>query len=98
MRGALALVFLVAGLSGCGSDILDDKSDLIVVNESPCDVTVIVDGRELFRVEAGSDRAFSDIGYGRHVIEAVNYRGDVILRKVVDLAPAEDFYFVISDC
>ncbi len=95
-RGLLAAVMVL--LVGCGSDILDDKSDLIVVNESPCDVTVFVDGQEVFSVEAGSDRAFSDIGYGRHVIEAVNYRGEVVVRRVVDLAPAEDFYLVVNNC
>lgn len=95
-RGLLVAVMVL--LVGCGSDILDDKSDLIVVNESPCDVTVFVDGQEVFSVEAGSDRAFSDIGYGRHVIEAVNYRGEVVVRKVVDLAPAEDFYLVVNNC
>lgn len=94
--GLLAAVMVL--LVGCGSDILDDKSDLIVVNESPCDVTVFVDGQEVLSVEAGSDRAFSDIGYGRHVIEAVNYRGEVVVRKVVDLAPAEDFYLVVNNC
>lgn len=88
------MVFLV----GCGSDILDDKSDLIVVNEGPCDVTVLVDGQEILTVEAGADRVYSHIGYGRHVIEAVNTRGEVLVRKVVDLAPAEDFYFVVNDC
>lgn len=98
MRGVLALFLGAVLLSGCGSDILDDKNDLIVVNESPCDVTVFVDGRELLQVEAGADRAFSDIGYGRHVIEAVNHRGEVVTRKVVELAPGEDFYFVIGDC
>lgn len=95
-RGLLAAVMVL--LVGCGSDILDDKSDLIVVNESPCDVTVFVDGHEVLSVEAGSDRAFSDIGYGRHVIEAVNYQGEVVVRKVVDLAPAEDFYLVVNNC
>ncbi|BCW92194.1 MAG: hypothetical protein KatS3mg007_0088 [Thermoanaerobaculum sp.] len=94
--GLLAAVMVL--LVGCGSDILDDKSDLIVVNESPCDVTVFVDGQEVLSVEAGSDRAFSDIGYGRHVIEAVNYRGEVVVRRVVDLAPAEDFYLVVNNC
>lgn len=95
-RGLLAAVMVL--LVGCGSDILDDKGDLIVVNESPCDVTVFVDGQEVLSVEAGSDRAFSDIGYGRHVIEAVNYRGEVVVRKVFDLAPAEDFYLVVNNC
>lgn len=98
MKGGILLVGVVVLLTSCGSDILDDKNDLIVVNESPCDVTVFVDGRELLQVEAGSDRAFSDIGYGRHVIEAVNHRGEVVSRKVVDLAPAEDFYLVVGNC
>lgn len=98
MRSSAALLLAVLLLASCGSDLLDDKSDLIVVNEGPCDVTVLVDGQEILTVEAGSDRAFSDIGYGRHVIEAVNTRGEVVERKVVDLAPAEDFYFVVNDC
>lgn len=98
MRSLAALLVGVVLLGSCGSDLLDDKSDLIVVNEGPCDVTVLVDGQEVLTVEAGSDRAYSDIGYGRHVIEAVNSQGEVVVRKVVDLAPAEDFYFVVNDC
>ncbi len=98
MRNLGAFLVAVLFLASCGSDLLDDKSDLIAINEGPCDVTVLVDGQEIFTVEAGSDRAYSDIGYGRHVIEAVNTRGEVVVRKVVDLAPAEDFYLVINDC
>lgn len=98
MRSFAALLVAAVLLASCGSDLLDDKSDLIVVNEGPCDMTVLVDGQEIFTVEAGSDRAYSDIGYGRHVIEAVNTRGEVVVRQVVDLAPAEDFYLVVSDC
>lgn len=98
MRRFAPLLVGVALLASCWSDLVDDKSDLIVVNEGPCDVTVLVDGQEIFTVEAGSDRVYSNIGYGRHVIEAVNSQGDVVVRKVVDLAPAEDFYFVVNDC
>jgi|YNPBryantNP2012_1023418.scaffolds.fasta_scaffold00353_11 hypothetical protein len=90
--GALAL------LASCGQELADDTNDLIVVNEGPCDLTVYVDGREAFEVEAGGDAALADIGYGRHVFEVTNRQGEVVERKVVELAPAEDFYLVLDHC
>lgn len=98
MARPLALLAAVLLLAGCGADVADNQSDLIVVNEGPCDVTVYLDGQELFTVEAGSDRAATDIGYGRHVVEATDSRGELLVRKVVELAPAEDYYFVVNDC
>ncbi|MCX7895933.1 MAG: hypothetical protein N2447_08290 [Thermoanaerobaculum sp.] len=98
MKAPGLLLVVVVLMAGCGSEILDDQNDLIVLNESPCDITVYVDGREVFTLAAGSDRALSDIGDGPHVFEAVNTRGELVERKVVELAPAEDFFFVIDHC
>jgi len=91
-----ALVMVL--LTSCGRELPEDTNDLIVVNEGPCDLTIYVDGREVFEVEAGTDRALADIGQGRHIFEAVNSRGEVVERKMVDLPPAEDFYLVLDHC
>lgn len=96
-RLAIALC-LVVTLSGCGLETVEDTNDLIVLNEGPCDLIVYLDGQEVFTVNAGSDRALADIGYGRHIFEVVNNRGDVVERQVVELAPAEDYYLVLDHC
>lgn len=88
----------VAVLSGCNEDVLDTESDLVVLNESPCDFTVYVDGREAFVVEAGSDMSLDDIGSGRHVIEALDSRGNLLSRRAVELASGEDYYWVLDTC
>ena len=36
--------------------------DLVVLNESSCAVTIMVDGREAFQVRPGTDRVLDDIG------------------------------------
>lgn len=91
------LAWLVLLLS-CSGELAEETNDLIVVNEAPCDVIIYMDGREVFQVEAGSDRVLADIGEGRHIVEAVTHGGEVVERKMVELAPAEDFYFVIDNC
>lgn len=92
------VAFCLVLLAGCGLETAEDTNDLIVLNEGPCDLTVYVDGQEGFTVSAGSDRALADIGYGRHIFEAVNNRGEVVERQVVELAPAEDYYLVLDNC
>jgi hypothetical protein len=96
----LALVGLCAALflPACSEDMFDAESDLVVLNDSMCEVVVYVDGREGFTVKPGSDRTLDDIGNGRHVFEALDARGGVIERRSVDLAGGEDFYWILDDC
>jgi len=97
-RGSFLFVGCLFLLASCGQELMESTNDLVVVNDGPCDLTVWVDGRETLVVEAGSDAALADIGYGRHVLEVTNHQGEVVERKVVELAPAEDFYLVLDHC
>lgn len=100
MRGVplLAVVLAVAVLSGCSEDLFDAESDLVIINESVCNLTIFVDGREAFVVRGGSDRTLDDIGPGRHVIEALDEHGNLVERRTIDLANSEDYYWFIYDC
>lgn len=94
---SLIMAFAV-GLAACNSDVFDAESDLVVVNDSACDLVVYVDGREAFDVKAGSDRTLDDIGTGRHVIEALNSRGSLVERRSIELTSGEDYYWIVDDC
>ena len=96
---ALAVAFTaVVALAACNEDVLDAESDLVVLNESPCDLTIYVDGREAFLVQAGSDMSLDDIGAGRHVVEALDIRGNLVSRRAIELASGEDYYCTLDTC
>lgn len=95
---ALVALGAVLLLPACTEDMLDAENDLVVLNDSSCDVVVYVDGRKAFDVKSGSDRTLDDIGGGRHVFEALDGRGRLIERRSVELAGGEDFYWTLSAC
>lgn len=98
-RGSLAVVSLLSlALVSCGEDVLDSETDLVVLNDSACDLTVFVDGREAFTVPAGSDMSLDDVGAGRHVLEALDSRGGLVMRRSIELASGEDYYWILHDC
>jgi hypothetical protein len=98
-RASLVLVSLLwLALMSCGEDVLDSETDLVVLNDSACDLTVFVDGREAFTVPAGSDMSLDDIGAGRHVLEALDARGGLVMRRSIELASGEDYYWILHDC
>lgn len=94
----LALVLLVVGLSACSEDMFDSECDLVVINDSVCDLSIYVDGREAFVVRGGSDRTLDDIGTGRHVLEALDEHDSLIERRTVELTTGEDYYWPLDDC
>jgi len=94
----LAAVLLCLGLSSCSDEMFDAESDLVVLNESLCELTVFVDGREAFKVRSGSDRTVDDIGTGRHILEAVDGNGTLVERRTIELASGEDYYLILDDC
>lgn len=94
----LAALLLCLGLGACSDDMFDAESDLVVLNESFCDLTVYVDGREAFTVRSSSDRTVDDIGAGRHILEAMDESGSLVERRTVDLASGEDYYLILDDC
>jgi hypothetical protein len=95
---ALAAICICLLLPACSEDMFDAESDLVVLNDSVCEVVVYVDGREAFVVKPGSDRTLDDIGNGRHVLEALDHQGSLIERRSVELAGGEDFYWILDDC
>ncbi len=99
-RSLPALVVLVAVLllPACTEDMFDAENDLVVLNDSSCDLVVYVDGRQAFDVKAGSDRTLDDIGTGRHVFEALDGRGRLVERRSVELAGGEDYYWTLGGC
>ena len=97
--GALAsLVVVTAVLSSCDQRAFDSECDIVVLNESQCALAIYVDGREAMEVRPGTDRAFSNIGAGRHVLEALDSSGKLVQRRTVELATGEDFYWTLDSC
>jgi len=98
-RRAFSLVILVAAaLSACDQRAFDSECDLVVLNESQCALAIYVDGRQAMAVTPGTERAFSDIGSGRHVLEALDQKGRLVLRRTVELGTGEDFYWTVDTC
>ncbi len=85
-------------LPSCTEEMFDAENDLVVLNDSACDIHVYVDGREAFTIKAGSDRTLDDIGTGRHVLEALDTHGSLVERRSIELAGGEDYYWILTDC
>jgi len=95
---SLLVLAVALGLPACKDDVLDAECNLIVLNQSSCSLSIYVDGQEAFAVRPGSDRTLDDIGPGRHVLEAVDVQGRLILRRPIELATGEDFYWTLDHC
>lgn len=78
--------------------MFDTENDLVVLNDSACNIVVFVDGRQAFDLRAGSDRTLDDIGTGRHVLEALDSGGTLVERRSIELAGGEDYYWILSTC
>jgi hypothetical protein len=100
MRWGPTFLLVLAALlgAGCSEDLVDGESDLGALNDSGCTLTILVDGREAFNVAPGADRILDDIGTGQHLLEAVDPRGTVIVRRTVELLRGEDFYWTVEHC
>jgi hypothetical protein len=96
----LVLCLLLVGLSiSCHWHEEGDRScDLIVINDSHCDLKVFVDGWDAGLVREGAVRTVDDIGSGRHVLEAVDHLGHVVERRYIDLARGENYYWRLESC
>jgi hypothetical protein len=93
--GLLVLVALMS--SGCNEDLLDGESDLVLLNDSSCTLTVFVDGREAFTVQPETEQILDGIGTGQHVLEAIR-GGTVVERRTIELSQGEDFYWTVDHC
>lgn len=93
--GLLVLVALLG--SGCSEELLDGESDLVLLNDSSCALTVFVDGREAFTVQPETEQILDGIGTGQHVLEAIR-GGTVVERRTIELSQGEDFYWTVDHC
>ena len=98
LRLRLLALFLALALPACKENLLDSECNLVVLNESRCNLSIYVDGREAFAVRRGSDRTLDEVGPGRHVLEALDPQGRLVQRRVIELATGEDFYWTVDHC
>ena len=97
-RAFASLVVLAAVSSACDQRTFDSECDIVVLNESQCALAIYVDGREAMAVRPLTDRALSNIGAGRHVLEALDSSGRLVQRRTVDLTTGEDLYWTLDSC
>ena len=95
---ALALLPVLVLTAGCLGHGLQGRSDLVVLNESQCAVTVFVDGWDATSVEPNKSRTVDNIGAGRHVLEVKDEAGRLIGRRYIELAGGEDYNWRIETC
>jgi hypothetical protein len=95
-----ALVFLplVVAAGGCRDHLFEHESDIVVVNQSSCTLTVFVDGWEAFTVRNESTRTVDNVGSGRHVLEAKDGMGQLVERRYIELHSGEDYYWRLEAC
>jgi len=98
LRRGVGIFLSLVVMFACSGDVFDSECDLVVLNDSACDLTVYLDGREAFDVRAGSDRTLDDIGPGRHVVETLNIHGSLVERRSIELTSGEDYYWIVDDC
>ena len=97
-RAFYSLAVLAVLLSACDQRAFDSECDIVVLNESHCALAIYVDGHDAMTVRPSTDRAFSNIGAGRHVLEALDSSGRLVQRRTVELATGEDFYWTLDSC
>jgi hypothetical protein len=96
--GAVLVLLSVVAASGCRERFLGRSSNVVVLNESQCSLTVFVDGWEALTVRHGSTRLIDNVGSGRHVLEAKDGVGHLVERRYIELRGGEDYYWRIETC
>jgi hypothetical protein len=97
----LAVALLVLPLlaaAGCRDRLFGNETDVVVLNDSACDLTVYVDGWEALTIPHGSSQTVDNVGSGRHVLEAKDDMDRLVERKYVELHDGEDFYWHLQSC
>lgn len=92
-----ALPVLMLGI-GCQQHELRGQSNVVVLNESTCTVTVSVDGWEATSVEPSQIRTVDNVGVGRHVLEAKDDLGRLVERRYIELGDGEEFHWRLQTC
>ena len=97
VAAAVSLPLLLA-TAGCRDHLFGNETDVVVVNESQCDLTVSVDGWEAFTIHHGATQTIDNVGSGRHVLEAKDDTERLVERRYVDLHDGEDYYWRLEAC
>ncbi len=94
---SLALLFVLSA-GACRDHLFGNETDVVVMNESQCDLTVFVDGWEAFTIRHGATQTVDNVGSGRHVLEAKDEVEQLVERRYVDLHDGEDYYWRLEAC
>ena len=94
---ALLILPLLAA-AGCRDKLFGNETNVVVMNESHCDLTVYVDGWEAFKVPPGAAQTVDNVGSGRHVLEVKDQMDRLVDRRYVDLQDGQDYYLRLENC
>ncbi len=97
-RLAFALLPLLAAAPACQMHDMRGQTNLVVLNESECTLTISVDGWEATTIEPNQIRTVDTVGAGRHVLEAKDDLGRLIERRYVELSFGEDYHWRLESC
>jgi hypothetical protein len=96
---AVALLVLpLLAAAGCRDKLIGKETNVVVLNDSACDLTVFVDGWEAFTVRHGAAQTVDNVGSGRHVLEVKDQMDRLVDRRYVDLQDGEDYYWHLEKC
>jgi hypothetical protein len=99
--GRLAVLLVVLPLlaaAGCRDRLFGNETNVVVVNDSQCNLTVSVDGWEATTIPHGSTETVDNVGSGRHVLEAKDQMDRLVERRYVELHSGEDYYWRLEGC
>ena len=94
----VCLAALLAAGSGCDEETWDCSCGLVISNNSRCDLTIFVDGRQVGDVPVSETRRKDDIGCEEHTLEARDLAGENVELRHIDVHGCEDYYWRIDDC
>jgi hypothetical protein len=95
---AVLVVLPLLAAAGCRDHLFGNETDVVVVNDSQCDLTVSVDGWEAFTIRGGSTQTVDNVGSGRHVLEVKDKMDRLVERRYVELHDGEDYYWRLQSC
>ena len=97
-RLALLVLPLLAAGQACQQHEFRTQSNVVVLNESACALTISVDGWDATSIDSNQIRTVDNVGSGRHVLEAKDDLGRLVERRYVELGEGEDFHWRLQSC